>query len=204
MKKIRPKEKEKEKGKTTTPLVFVARVGPSLQRRRPRSLLACRSPCVRCHCPRYSLLPRHAHVVVVVPAVRSSSSPSSPAFVVLAIFLFVFALLYAWGVVSNVVSTSSTPYEQWLAGGVGVLCDVAPIATLRAEARSGGVGWPWVGCGLQGRRRGSGTVVVIKPEKKRSWLVKKKKSKVRNIPGAQMTLVVVWALCVRSFEVALS
>jgi hypothetical protein len=112
-KKIRPKEKEK--GKTTTPLAFIARVGPSLQRRHPRSLLACRSPRVRCHCPRYSLLPRHGHVVVVVPAVHSLSSPLSPAFVVLAILLFVFALLYAWGMVSNIVSTSSSPYEQWLA-----------------------------------------------------------------------------------------
>ena len=41
---------------------------------------------------------------------------------------------------STVVSTSMSPHEQWLAGGVVVLCDVAPVATLRAEARSSGVG----------------------------------------------------------------
>jgi hypothetical protein len=51
-------------------------------------------------------------------------------------------------------------------------------------------------------RGDGGMVVVIKPGKKKMLVSKKKKSIVKNIPGAQTTLVVVWALCVRLFVVA--
>ena len=180
--------KEKEKEKTMTPLTFIARVGLSLQCRCPHLLLACRSPCVCCHCPWYSLLPCHSHIIIIiVPAVCSLSSPSSLAFIILAILLFVFALLYVWGVVSNVVSTSSSPYEQWLTGRVGVLCDVAPIGTLQAEACSGGVGW---GVACRGDIGVAALSLLSNLKKKKKKLVSKEKEiKVRNIWGPKWHLL---------------
>jgi hypothetical protein len=41
---------------------------------------------------------------------------------------------------STIVSTSISPHEQWLLGRVVVLCDVASIAALQAEACSSGIG----------------------------------------------------------------
>ena len=42
---------------------------------------------------------------------------------------------------SIVISTTIFPCEQWLAGGVVVMCDVAPIAGLQAKSQW----WCWVG-----------------------------------------------------------
>jgi hypothetical protein len=60
----------------------------------------------------------------------------------------------------TVVSASISPYEQWLVDGVAALCDVAPVGTLRAVARSSDVG-PVVGHGGIGGLLVALAVVVV-------------------------------------------
>ena len=61
---------------------------------------------------------------------------SCPPFAIPAIHLGV----VVWCPHSIVISTSISPCEQLLAGRVVVFCNMAPIATLRAEAHSGSIG----------------------------------------------------------------
>lgn len=98
---------------------------------------------------------RRCRPCVVVPTIRSSSPRCS--FVTLARSYVLPAVRCPHPFVvhcrcprSIVVSATITPYEQWLAGGVAALCDMAfvwrcsqetgPVAALRADAHSGGIG----------------------------------------------------------------
>ena len=99
-------------------------------------------PCIHCSCPAF-VVPTCTFCCchIVIPAIHSLLlSPLSPAvccacyplsppsavpylsFIVIAVHLHI---IVCKGVLSIVVSTTSFPYEQWLAGRVGVLCDVA-------------------------------------------------------------------------------
>jgi hypothetical protein len=75
-----------------------------------------------------------------------------------------------------IVSTSITPYEQWLAGRVVVLCDVAPVLVQEKDLlppckqRLAAVAWGrWREMSFSLLSRGNNL------KKKSSWLVKKKK-----------------------------
>ena len=121
--------------------------------------------CVWCCCPMFSIIIPcihccHPMIIVVVSSpccccitslvfVLSPSSPlsvisticylcclSCPPFAIPAIHLGV----VVWCPHSIVISTSISPCEQLLAGRVVVFCNMAPIATLQAEAHSGSIG----------------------------------------------------------------
>jgi hypothetical protein len=91
---------------------------------------------VRCPCHLLSSSP------FVLPAVRchgctcssSSRCSSSSVFAVPAVCCPPF-------VATIVVSTSNSPYEQWLGGGLVVLCDMAVVGA--AEVADGGVVFWW-------------------------------------------------------------
>jgi hypothetical protein len=93
-----------------------------------------------CPCLHYPLLPHCCHVVI--SAICSLSSPSS------------LAIPMGWADMAPfVISTSIAPYKQWLAGGVVVLCDVAPGTHCHPASR-GSQQWCRVGGGLLGQHRG--------------------------------------------------
>ena len=119
------------------------------------SLLSCVQhclPCIHCHHPMIIVVmssPCCCHVTSLV-FILSLSSPLSiiPTICYPCCSLCLpFAIpaicpcVIVWCPYSIVINTTISPYKQWLTDGVVVLCDVAPIATLWAEARSSSIGW---------------------------------------------------------------
>jgi hypothetical protein len=100
------------------------------------SLLLSSPPCVR-WCPAFVGVPLHSLLSCCCPPCSLSSSLLPFAIPIIRVHTVVRHLC------TFVISTSISPYKQWHVGGVVVLSDVAPIATLRAEACSGGLGHGW-------------------------------------------------------------
>jgi hypothetical protein len=99
----------------------------------------------------------------------------------------------------HVVSTSITPYEQWLTGRVVVLCDVAPILVQEKDPlppckqRLAAVAWGgWCGMSFSLLSRGTNL------KKKSSWLlvVKKRNKHTRGPNDANRHLgTLCWFVC---------